>query len=70
MKDIRKKKKESQRQPTESKKTDLKKNKPFLPKAPDPTKDEPQDPNDPDPNSDPNYSYFPNSAYPTGPEES
>jgi hypothetical protein len=44
-------------------------NKPFIPKAPDLTRKDPQDPNDPDPNSDPNYSYFPNSAYPTGPEE-
>jgi hypothetical protein len=43
-------------------------NKPFIPKAPDATYHEPQDPNDPNPNSDPNYSYFPNGAYPLGPK--
>jgi hypothetical protein len=43
-------------------------NKPLIPKAPDATYKEPQDPNDPNPNSDPNYSYFPNGAYPLGPQ--
>lgn len=43
-------------------------NKPFIPKPPDSKEEEKQDPNVPSPESDPNYSYYPNMAFPTAPE--
>jgi hypothetical protein len=45
-------------------------NKPFIPKSPgSKTPEEVKDKNDPNPLSDPNYSYFPGVAYPTGARE-